>query len=64
MHRNDFDGMNAGRTAGGEKAFINPRNATAGTLKMQDPKVVATRRSRYPPIFLSRRGKDRHSQTS
>jgi DNA ligase (NAD+) len=43
MHRKDFDGMNAQRSAAGEKVFINPRNATAGTLKMQDPKIVASR---------------------
>ena len=61
MHRNDFDGMNAGRTAAGEKAFINPRNATAGTLKMQDPKVVATRPIQISAYFLLGGGKDRHS---
>ena len=43
MHRDEFDTMNAQRVAAGEKAFINPRNATAGTLKMQDPKIVASR---------------------
>ena len=43
MEREEFNAMNAGRIAAGEKAFINPRNATAGTLKMQDPKIVAAR---------------------
>ena len=43
MQRKDFDAMNAQRRAAGEKLFINPRNATAGTLKMQDPKIVAAR---------------------
>lgn len=43
MHRKDFDAMNAQRSAAGEKTFINPRNATAGTLKMQDPKIVSSR---------------------
>ena len=43
MHRADFDAMNVERTAAGEKLFINPRNATAGTLKLQDPGVVASR---------------------
>lgn len=43
MHRDEFEEMNRNRMAAGEKAFINPRNATAGTLKMQDPKVVASR---------------------
>ena len=43
MFRNEFESMNRQRTNAGEKAFINPRNATAGTLKMQDPKIVAAR---------------------
>ncbi|MEW6509709.1 MAG: NAD-dependent DNA ligase LigA [Bacteroidota bacterium] len=43
MTREEFDAMNAQRSAAGEKAFINPRNATAGTLKMQDPRIVAAR---------------------
>jgi DNA ligase (NAD+) len=43
MHRKDFDAMNAARGAAGEKVFINPRNATAGTLKMQDSREVARR---------------------
>src|SRR5512140_1029399 len=43
MKREDFNAMNAQRTAAGERPFINPRNATAGTLKLQDPKQVALR---------------------
>ena len=43
MYRDEFEAMNRQRTAAGEKTFINPRNATSGTLKMQDPKVVAGR---------------------
>ena len=43
MQRKDFDTMNTQRSAAGERPFINPRNATAGTLKLQDPKLVATR---------------------
>jgi DNA ligase (NAD+) len=43
MRREDFDAMNRQRIAAGEKPFINPRNATAGTLKLQDPTVVASR---------------------
>jgi DNA ligase (NAD+) len=61
MHRDDFDGMNAGRIAAGEKAFINPRNATAGTLKMQDPKVVASRPIQMSAYFLLGGRNDRHS---
>ena len=43
MFRADFAAMNAGRERAGEKTFINPRNSTAGTLKLQDSKIVASR---------------------
>ncbi len=43
MTRADFESMNAARERNGEKTFINPRNATAGTLKLQDPRIVAAR---------------------
>ncbi len=43
MARDAFVKMNEQRARGDEKVFINPRNATAGTLKLQDPKVVAER---------------------
>jgi DNA ligase (NAD+) len=43
MNRSDFAAMNDQRERAGEKIFINPRNATAGALKLQDPTVVATR---------------------
>jgi len=39
----DFDALNARFAAAGEKAFPNARNATAGTLKQLDPKLVAQR---------------------
>jgi DNA ligase (NAD+) len=38
-----FEEMNAERTARGEPLFANPRNAAAGTIKMLDPAIVATR---------------------
>jgi DNA ligase (NAD+) len=43
MTRSDFEEMNRAREKKGEKLFINPRNATAGTLKLQDPRIVAAR---------------------
>jgi DNA ligase (NAD+) len=39
----DFDTLNAKFAAAGEKPFPNARNATAGTLKQLDPKLVAQR---------------------
>ncbi len=43
MNRDDFEELNKEREKLGEKLFANPRNATAGTLKLQDPKQVAER---------------------
>ena len=39
----EFDALNARLVAAGEKAFPNARNATAGTLKQLDPRLVAQR---------------------
>ena len=44
MRISDFDKLNEEREANGEKLFANPRNSTAGTLKLQDPKVVSARK--------------------
>jgi len=43
LPRRGFEEMNAERSARGEPLFANPRNAAAGTVKMLDPKVVASR---------------------
>ncbi len=43
MTRRDFQRMNEERERAGEKTFINPRNSAAGTLKLQDPRLVAAR---------------------
>ena len=43
MPLSGFARMNEERALSGEKLFANPRNATAGSLKLQDPKVVAAR---------------------
>jgi DNA ligase (NAD+) len=39
----DFEALNKKLVAAGEKPFPNARNATAGTLKQLDPKLVAQR---------------------
>jgi len=39
----EFEAINKKLEAAGEKAFPNARNATAGTLKQLDPKLVAQR---------------------
>ena len=38
-----FAKMNSAREENGETVFANPRNATAGTLKLQDPSIVSRR---------------------
>ncbi len=44
MTRAGFERMNRERAEAGEEPFVNPRNATAGTLKQLDPRVAASRR--------------------
>ncbi len=39
-----FQRLNAALEAEGEKAFVNPRNAAAGTMKLLDARIVASRR--------------------
>ncbi|MDE6134848.1 MAG: NAD-dependent DNA ligase LigA, partial [Muribaculaceae bacterium] len=39
----EFDRLNAQRQEAGETLFANPRNAAAGTLKLQNPAEVASR---------------------
>ena len=38
-----FERMNAEAAAKGDKVFVNPRNAAAGSLRQLDPRVTATR---------------------
>ena len=52
MKRMDFQRMNEERQLAGEKTFVNPRNSAAGTLKLQDPKIVAQRPLNFVSYFL------------
>ncbi|GAA5522281.1 NAD-dependent DNA ligase LigA [Aliifodinibius salicampi] len=47
MEREAFARMNEHREEQGLSPFANPRNSTAGSLKMQDPKEVARRPIRF-----------------
>ncbi|MEB3197338.1 MAG: NAD-dependent DNA ligase LigA [Candidatus Sericytochromatia bacterium] len=43
----DFEALNARRLNEGEGLFANPRNAAAGSLRQQDPRVTRTRPLRF-----------------
>ncbi|HEX6987720.1 MAG TPA: NAD-dependent DNA ligase LigA, partial [Planctomycetaceae bacterium] len=43
----DFARIRAEQVARGEEAYANPRNLTAGSLKLLDPKLCAARRLRF-----------------
>jgi DNA ligase (NAD+) len=44
MLRADFETLNLRQREQGEKEFVNPRNAAAGSLRQLDPRITATRR--------------------
>jgi DNA ligase (NAD+) len=46
MGRADFARLNEERKEAGEESLANPRNSTAGSLKLLDPKLCAKRRLR------------------
>ena len=47
MNRNDFQRLNQTQAAAGEKTFVNPRNAAAGSLRQLDPRLTAKRPLRF-----------------
>ena len=44
MLRRDFESLNRRQAEAGEKTFVNPRNAAAGSLRQLDPRLTAARR--------------------
>ena len=54
MSRAGFLRLNQQRSARGEDPFANPRNATAGSLKMLDPREVARETARYHALWVGR----------
>lgn len=43
MRRDDFERLNAAQAEVGQKVFVNPRNAAAGSLRQLDPAITAQR---------------------
>lgn len=43
MPRSGFEAFNSKARANGEKTFVNPRNAAAGSLRQLDPRLTAAR---------------------
>ena len=52
----EFEQLNRERVAAGEPPFANPRNSAAGTLKMQDTRIVAKRPLRMFCYYLDAAG--------
>lgn len=52
MSKKDFETMNRRQEELGEKTFVNARNTTSGTLKLQDSKIVAQRKLQMFTYFL------------
>lgn len=47
MTRSEFAALNERAARAGEKTFVNPRNAAAGSLRQKDPRVTARRRLHF-----------------
>ena len=56
MESSDFAQLNAQRTADEEPLFANPRNSTAGSLKLQNPDLVAKRNLRFFAYWIHAEG--------
>ncbi|PKO83596.1 MAG: DNA ligase [Betaproteobacteria bacterium HGW-Betaproteobacteria-11] len=54
IFRADFEAFNTHQRASGEKEFVNPRNAAAGSLRQLDPKVTAQRPLRFFAYAVAR----------
>lgn len=64
MENESFAKLNAQREADGEPLFANPRNSTAGSLKLQNPNLVAARNLRYFAYWMHQEDTNhtRHSE--
>ncbi len=67
MSRAGFEAMNEAARKRGEKTFVNPRNAAAGSLRQVDPKLAARRPLEFIAYGVGEvqgaSSPDRHSET-
>jgi DNA ligase (NAD+) len=66
MSRRAFERLNAERDQRGLSRFANPRNAAAGSLRVLEPRITASRRLEYHTYFLVIEGRpafDSHWQS-
>ncbi len=66
MNRRAFERLNAEREDRGLSRFANPRNAAAGSLRVLEPQITASRRLDYYTYFLLSEGRpayDSHWQS-
>jgi len=66
MNRRAFERLNAERDERGLSRFANPRNAAAGSLRVLEPQITASRRLDYYTYFLLVEGRpafDSHWQS-
>lgn len=57
MNRRAFERLNAERDEKGLSRFANPRNAAAGSLRVLEPQITASRRLEYYCYWLLREGR-------
>ncbi len=57
MNRKAFERLNAERDEAGLSRFANPRNAAAGSLRVLEPQITASRRLDFYTYFLLADGK-------
>lgn len=57
LNRRSFEKLNADRMRESQPTFANPRNAAAGSLRVLDPKITASRRLDYFAYALLRDGR-------
>ena len=61
MNRRAFERLNAERDQQGLPRFANPRNAAAGSIRVLEPQITASRRLDYSAYFLLAKGEPHHA---